>query len=157
MKSLHAKSRDNARTPMQWDDSENAGFTEGTPWIAINENYKTVNVKNEMADEDSVLNYYRKLIKIRKEEKAIVHGDFVPLLEDNNEVVAYERNYGSEKLLIICNFYGRDRIIEVEDIDESRDKVKVLISNYKDSDVSPTKIHLRPYEAIIYKIDRIVL
>ena len=156
MRSLNAKSRDNARTPMQWSSHKNGGFTDGNPWIAVNPNYRDINVENELSDEDSILHFYKKLIELRKNEKALVYGDFIPVLEDNKEVFAYYRVYGKEKYLVVCNFFGRDRIIEVEHMQNKDAKVTVLLSNYKDSGNNLTRCMLRPYEAIIYKIDSIV-
>lgn len=156
MNSLHVKSRDNARTPMQWTSGKNGGFTKGNPWIEVNPNHREINVENELLDEDSILHFYKKLIELRKREKAFVYGDLIPLFEDNKEVFAYYRVYGREKYLVLCNFYGRDRIIEMEGIEKTTKNVSVILSNYKDSDIDLMKIKLRPYEAIIYKIDSIV-
>lgn len=157
MKSVYVKSRDNARTPMQWTAGKNAGFTDGTPWIAINDNYSAVNVEKALEDEDSVLHYYKKLIELRKKEKAFVYGDFEPVLLDDKEVIAYYRTYGMDKYLVICNFYGRDRIIEVVDTNDTNVKIQKILSNYVDSEGNLAKLHLRPYESIVYKIDSNVL
>lgn len=157
MKSLYIKSRDNARTPMQWETGANAGFTDGTPWIAVNDNYSDVNVEKALEDENSILHYYKKLIELRKKEEAFVYGDFEPVLGDDNDVIAYYRTYGAERYLVVCNFFGRDRIIEVEDTNDTNAKVQIILSNYADSSANLAKLNLRPYESIIYKIDRNVL
>ena len=96
--------RDNARTPMQWDASENAGFTTGTPWLAVNPNYREINAAAEISDPDSVFSYYQRLIALRHKYDIIVYGDFLPLLEDDPAVYAYERRLGNERLLVACNW-----------------------------------------------------
>jgi len=101
---LRVSSRDNARTPMQWDDTENAGFTTGTPWIALNPNHKEINAQAEIAEEDSVFHHYRRLIELRHTEPAVVHGDFHMLLADHDQVYAFTRRYGTTELLILANF-----------------------------------------------------
>lgn len=156
MKSIYIKSRDNGRTPMQWTSGKNGGFTTGNPWLGVNPNYRDINVEGELADENSVLHHYKKLISLRKEEKAFVYGDFRPILVDDKEIVAYYRVYGKDKFLVICNFYGRDRIIEIEDFDGTNVKVTEIISNYCDSSTELGKLKLRPYESVIYKVDSIV-
>lgn len=160
MKSVYTKSRDNARTPMQWTSGKNAGFTDGTPWIKVNSNYRDINVEKALEDENSILHYYKKLMGLRKQERAFVYGDFKPVLEDDSDVVAYYRMYVRDKFLVVCNFFGRDRIIEVPDMVSSTDdtnvKVEVILGNYADSGKNPAKLHLRPYEAVIYRIDSIV-
>ena len=156
MKSIYIKSRDNGRTPMQWTSGKNGGFTTGNPWLGVNPNYRDINVESELADENSVLHHYKKLISLRKEEKAFVYGDFRPILVDDKEIVAYYRVYGKDKFLVICNFYGRDRIIEIADFDGTNVKVTEIISNYCDSSTELGKLKLRPYESVIYKIDSIV-
>ncbi len=157
MKSIYVKSRDNARTPMQWSTGANAGFTDGTPWIAVNDNYSDVNVEKALEDENSILHYYKKLIELRKKEEAFVYGDFEATLGDDNDVIAYYRTYGTDRYLVVCNFFGRDRIIEVEETNDTNTKIQIILSNYADSSLNLAKLNLRPYESIIYKIDRNVL
>ena len=156
MKSIYIKSRDNGRTPMQWTSGKNGGFTTGNPWLGVNPNYRDINVESSLADENSVLHHYKKLIELRKKEKAFVYGDVQPILVDDKEIVAYYRIYGKDKFLVICNFYGRDRIIEVDDFDGQNVKVTEVISNYENSSLELSKLRLRPYESVIYKIDSIV-
>lgn len=135
-------SRDNARTPMQWDASEGAGFTEGNPWININCNYHVINAQKQINDEDSIFNYYRKLIKLRHEKPAIVYGKFQMLIKESEELFVYERSYEETVLTVICNF--TDKNIPCELLRERED---VLISNYSNRAVK----ELRPYEAIVYE------
>lgn len=144
MRSLHAKSRDNARTPMQWSGEENAGFTEGTPWIKINPNYIEINAALQVEDEDSVFGCYRKLIRFRKEYPVFVDGVFRMLLEEDEELFAYTRENEDSRLLVICNFHGRTVSCPLE---EPYGDMKLLISNYQDADQTMV---LRPYEARMY-------
>ena len=144
MRSLHAKSRDNARTPMQWSGEENAGFTEGTPWIRVNPNYKEINAALQVEDEDSVFGCYRKLIRFRKEYPVFVDGAFRMLLEEDEELFAYARENEDSRLLVICNFHGRTVDCSLE---EPFGDMKLLISNYQDA--AQTTV-LRPYEARMY-------
>lgn len=150
MESLYAKGRDNARTPMQWDGSKNAGFTTVKPWLGINENYKYINVEKDKRSEDSIFEYYKKLIKLRKKEDIIKYGTFELLLKDHNEAFVYTRSYNDEKLLVVCNFYGNNITLDLDEEFEGRE-AEILISNYNNNDVLNSKIKLRPYETIVYK------
>lgn len=147
MAAIGYKGRDNARTPMQWDDSANAGFSgaDSTPWIMVNPNYTKINAKDQVSREDSVFKYYQKLIKLRHESDLIVYGTYDLILDDDKDIYAYIRTLGDEKLIVYCNFSENTR--EVELPEEFTDG-KVLISNYNDAKVSE-KITLRPYEAIV--------
>lgn len=109
------KSRDNARTPVQWDDSAQAGFTTGTPWIAVNPNYKEINAKAETADPGSVFHYYKKLIALRKQNPIMVYGKYEPLLEDSEELFVYTRTYENEKLLVVCSFCDHETVFTIPD------------------------------------------
>lgn len=135
-------SRDNARTPMQWNTSGEAGFTDGEPWIPVNFNYHFINVENQKKDETSILNYYRNIIALRHENPVIVYGDFRMLMEEDRNIFAYERCLEGVKLTIICNF--TDQYISC---DLLSDAALILLSNYDDRDGSK----LRPYEAVVYK------
>lgn len=151
MNSIYVKGRDNARTPVQWDASEHAGFTTGTPWISLNPNYKDVNVENAITDPDSIYHYYKKLIKLRKENETIVYGAYDLLLDDHEQIYAYTRTLKKEKLLVILNFSDHRPEFKLPEDMICRD-IEVLISNYEqpeNPDVSSIK--LRPYEAIVYK------
>ena len=137
------KSRDNARTPMQWDDSKNAGFTTGTPWIDVNPNYTKINAKEQIAREDSVFNYYKKLIALRKEHEIIVYGDYNLLLPEDNDLFIYERSLEGKKLLVACNFSENEREFDFDSVKDG----KLLINNYKDFNLNNKK--LRPFEAVV--------
>lgn len=156
MKSIYIKGRDNGRTPMQWTSGKNAGFTDGHPWIDVNPNHRDINVETSLENENSVLHFYKKLIELRHNSKALVYGDFVPALMNEKEIFAYYRRYGTEKYFVICNFYGRDRIIEAIDLENENCKASLVLSNYADTSENLSKIALRPYEAAIYKLDSIV-
>ena len=147
MRYLRYKSRDNARTPFQWDDSENAGFTTGTPWIMVNPNYKEINAKDQLARPDSVFHYYQKLIRLRKEQEVIVYGTYDLLLPDSKEIYAYTRTLGEEKLLVVCNFYEPEVTFELP---EEFAGGTCLISNYPEVSLKP-EMKLRPYEAFVIK------
>lgn len=146
MRSIHAKGRDNARTPMQWDDGRNAGFTTGTPWIRINGNYKEINVRKELEDPASVFRYYQKLIRLRKECPVFAEGSFQLLLEEDEAIFAYLREAGEQRLLVLCNFFGAERTCPLKEMWEGKE---LLICNYAEQDRSGV---LRPYEARMYLI-----
>ena len=149
MRYLRYKSRDNARTPFQWSDEENAGFSSQTPWIMVNPNYKEINAREQMAREDSVFNYYKKLIRLRKENEIIVYGSYDLLLPDDPELYVYTRTLGDEQLLVICNFYGNTRKFELpEGWDTAR--MERMIGNYEKCDIS-REMEIRPYEAVVFQ------
>lgn len=141
------KSRDNARTPMPWDTSENAGFTTGTPWLALNPNYNKINVADQLKREDSVFHYYQKLIKLRKEYEIIVYGKYELLLPDDEHIFAYVRTLGNQKLLVVCNFSKAEQKFDFTGYENAQ----VLISNY-DGNISE-KATLKPYSAIALLLD----
>ena len=145
MAAISYKGRDNARTPMQWDDSAYAGFSTATPWIMVNPNYTKINAKDQVNREDSVFKYYQKLIKLRHESELIVYGTYDLILDDDKDIYAYIRTLGDEKLIVYCNFSENTRKVEIP---EEFVNKKVLISNYSDAKANP-KITLRPYEAIV--------
>ena len=147
MRYLCYKSRDNARTPFQWDDSENAGFSTGTPWIMVNPNYKEINAKDQLERADSVFHYYQKLIRLRKEQEVIVYGTYDLLLPDSKEIYAYTRTLGEEKLLVVCNFYEPEVSFELP---EEFAGGTCLISNYPEVSLK-AEMTLRPYEAFVIK------
>ncbi|MFP3410888.1 oligo-1,6-glucosidase [Bacillus sp. SIMBA_074] len=151
MQSIYIKGRDNARTPMQWDDREHAGFTTGKPWIAVNPNYKEINVKQAIQDEESIFYYYKKLIELRKNNEIVVYGTYDLILENNPSIFAYVRTYGEEKLLVIANFTADECVFELpKDIIYS--ELELLIYNYDVENVSIENITLRPYEAMVFKL-----
>ena len=141
------KSRDNARTPMQWDASENSGFTTGTPWIAVNPNYKKINVADQLKREDSVFHYYQKLIRLRKENEIIVYGNYELLLPDDENIFAYIRTLDNQKLLVVCNFSKSEQKFDFSGYENA----KVLISNYN-RDAREDGI-LKPYEATVLLLE----
>lgn len=143
---LDVHSRDNSRTPMQWDDSINAGFTIGTPWIQTADNYTEINVKNSLEDKDSIFYYYQKLIQLRKNYDVIAYGDIKPLLREDKRVFAYERNYKGQKLIVICNFYPTTYEIELP---YDLSNYKCILNNYK-NEAKAKKIALKPYETLVY-------
>ena len=145
MAAIGYKGRDNARTPMQWDDSAYAGFSTANPWIMVNPNYTKINAKDQINREDSVCKYYQKLIKLRHESELIVYGTYDLILDDDKDIYAYIRTLGDEKLIVYCNFSENTREVELP---EEFTNGKVLISNYIDAKVNH-KITLRPYEAIV--------
>ena len=151
MRSIYAKSRDNARTPFQWDDTENAGFTTGTPWIMVNPNYKEINAKDQLEREDSVFHYYQKLIRLRKEHEIIVYGSYDLLLPDDRELYVYTRTLGTEKLLVVCNFYGNTRTMELPE-GWTQEGTELLIGNYGDIFCEENTVTVRPYEAFVLKM-----
>lgn len=149
---LNHKSRDNSRTPMQWTDEANAGFTTGTPWIDLAKNYREINVEKSIQDPDSIFYHYHKLIRLRKTYDIISNGDYRLLIEDDPNVFAYMRNWQNEYLLVISNFYGNtvDVSLPVEVVENPT----IIISNYKDSQTTWDELRLRPYESLVYYWDR---
>lgn len=144
---INLRGRDNARTPMQWDGSENAGFTKGTPWIKLNPNYKEINAAAELADSDSVFSYYKKLIALRKQETVIVYGDYQLLEPESGSLYVYTRALKEEKLLVICSFTNQEECYEIPEEFRSG---SILIGNGKREKVEE-KICLLPYEALVIK------
>ena len=145
MRSIHAKSRDNARTPMQWNGKKNAGFTEGTPWIKVNPNYNSIHAEDQIKDTNSIFHCYKKLISFRKKHPVFTEGDFQLLLEDDENIFAYERTYKHVKLLVICNFF---RKTINNPLATPENTTELLISNYPANE----KTILKPYEARMYLI-----
>ncbi|MEF7658980.1 alpha,alpha-phosphotrehalase [Bacillus thuringiensis] len=149
---LKQKSRDNSRTPMQWNEEVNGGFTTSTPWISVAENFTEINVEKALEDKDSVFYHYKKLIELRKTYDVITEGEYAILDENHAKVWAYTRTTENEVLLVINNFYGEGITYSVPShvqLDEM--KQEVLLSNYKDSSKDITNLSLRPYESIVYR------
>ena len=148
MKCLMLRSRDNARTPMQWDDSAQAGFTDGESWIKVNPNYKEINAAQQPEDPNSIFHYYQKLIRLRKEKDIIVYGEFEPIYRDDEQIFAYIRRQKQEKLLTVCNFSEKNAEMEIP---EEFKGAECLITNL-DRTVFEGRIVLKPYEAfVLYK------
>ena len=142
---LKVHSRDNSRTPMQWNESENAGFTTGTPWISVNPNYKHISAENQINDENSIFNHYKKLINLRKQYDVIAYGDIIPLEVNHDSVFAYMRKYKNEQVIVINQFY-KTEITWKCPIDLSG--FECILSNYNDCNIKNNNI-LRPYESIV--------
>ena len=149
MRYLCYKSRDNARTPMQWDDSGNAGFTDGVPWIKVNPNYKEINAKEQMGRADSVFHYYQKLIRLRKEHEIIVYGKYQLLMEEDKNLYVYTRTLGQERMLVICNFRKETQEFTMPEGFEPG-KGEILIGNYEGQEIKKS-MTLRPFEAMAMK------
>ncbi|HEU4027985.1 TPA: alpha,alpha-phosphotrehalase [Streptococcus pneumoniae] len=139
---IQAKSRDNSRIPMQWDTSENAGFSTGTPWLKVGKSYKDINVENEI--KGLIFTFYQDLIRLRKEMPIISEGNYKPAFEDSKQVYAFERQFEDQKLLVLNNFYAKEVKIDLPAVYQNG---QILISNYEDAEVSE-KILLKPYQTL---------
>ncbi len=147
IKSLCAKSRDNTRTPMQWDNSPSAGFTEGTPWCRVNPNYTKINAEEALKDQNSIFHYYKKLIRLRKEEPILIYGTFELFCPEDEHIFAYTREWKGKKWLVVGNFYEKSACFDYHG------KGRALLSNYEQaSETRLEQMKLRPYEATIYEI-----
>lgn len=144
---IKAVGRDNARTPMQWDASDNGGFTSGTPWLQVNKNYKTINAAAQVNDPDSVFAYYKKLIALRHTNEVMVNGVYDVLIPDHPQIYAYTRTLGDKQLLVLCNDSDTNASIPAEIQEKIADAQGILIQNYKDVKAGV----LRPYEAVVYQ------
>ncbi|TLS35860.1 alpha,alpha-phosphotrehalase [Pseudalkalibacillus caeni] len=152
---LKHKSRDNSRTPVQWNGENHAGFTSGTPWINVAKNYKDINVEQALQDEDSVFYHYQKLIKLRKDLDIITYGDYQLLLREDPSIFAYVRNGNDEKLLVVNNFYSSEVTFTLpKEIETENYSSKIVLSNYKSSPEDYEKIILRPYESVVYHLTK---
>jgi trehalose-6-phosphate hydrolase len=152
---LKQKSRDNSRTPVQWNEAEHAGFTTGEPWIPVASNYKEINAEAALNDKDSIFYHYQKLNQLRKEKDIITAGDYELLLEEHPEIFCYVRNAENEKLLVVNNFYGKDTEFSLpEQMDVTGYKSEVLISNYDETPADFTSFRLRPYESVVFHLQK---
>lgn len=151
MKSIKIKGRDNARTPMQWDESDNSGFTKSNPWIKVNDNHKYINTKRALEDKNSIFYHYKKLIDLRKNKDTIIYGEYKLILEESKEIYAYIRKLGDETLLIINNFYENTTEFILPD-DIKFEEYDLIISNYDDITNDIRKFKLRPYESIVVSL-----
>lgn len=151
LKEAWVTSRDNSRTPMQWNSSKNAGFTKGKPWIGVNENYKTINVEAEEKDENSVLNFYKKLIKLKKSNEALIYGVYDLILEEDRSIYAYTRTLNNDKFLIIANLTGENANYNYEG--EKLNSKDLLLNNYEVCEHNDlVEFTLKPYECRVYKV-----
>ncbi|OGI18543.1 MAG: hypothetical protein A2287_06475 [Candidatus Melainabacteria bacterium RIFOXYA12_FULL_32_12] len=157
MAGIKAKSRDNARTPMQWNNSMNAGFTTGTPWINLNPNYTAINVEAARKDPNSIYNYFKNMIKLRKDNPVLIYGKYDLIAKDNEKVYSYTRTLGKEKILVVLNFSEKNTEFSLEKYSTNENKInmsgaKLLIGNYSDSSQDKKDLLLKPYEARVYKL-----
>ncbi len=149
---IQPRSRDNARTPMQWDDGQQAGFTSGEPWLQVNPNYSEINVQQALADPNSVFYYYQKLIQLRKQQPAIVYGRYDLILAEDEQIYAFTRTLEDEQLLVILNFSGDTAVFALPS-HLNTDQPDLLINNYTvDPAQAITQLTLRPYEARVYRL-----
>ncbi|MCE7565308.1 alpha-glucosidase [Aliivibrio fischeri] len=148
MKGIHANSRDNARTPMHWDNSDNAGFTQGTPWIKLNPNYPEINVAAALEDKNSIFYHYQKLIALRKQNPVIVYGDFIPLFETHSAVFAYERKDNDQHLVVLNNFSAEPQTLALPEHIANR-SVECLISNLEPTTQLGSYLTLAPYQSLV--------
>lgn len=153
MDSIYKKGRDNARTPMHWDDSKHAGFTTEEPWILVNPNYKTIHAKAALADPSSCFYHYKALIQLRKELPCIVYGEYHLLLEEHEKVFAYERKDEKDHIVVVCNFYEDWESIQLSQLGHGKEAA-ILLSNYRDSTTDIYNMTLRPFEAIMFRVTK---
>lgn len=146
---LRYKSRDNARTPMQWDASPNAGFTEGEPWIMVNPNYGEINAADQIGREDSVFSFYKELVKLRKKKPVIVNGEYRLLDPESEDVFVYERSFHEEHLLVVCSFTKKELLWRLPE-EMAGQAAKRVIGNYEGQQWGP-ELMLRPYEASVWE------
>ncbi|MDE6412505.1 MAG: alpha-glucosidase C-terminal domain-containing protein, partial [Eubacterium sp.] len=142
--------RDHARTPMQWNSGKNAGFTNGKPWMKINDNYTEINAENQLEDENSVYNFYKKVLSIRKQYADIISkGEFIPVGEENKEVFAFMRKLDDKKLLVVCSFSPNETVLEIE---EDFDNAKLVLTNSKDVEKLSNSITLPACTCAVWEI-----
>ena len=149
MQSIYAKSRDNGRTPIQWDDSEYGGFSTAKPWLSVNDNYRYINAKQCLTDKNSIFYHYQQLIKIRKSHDVIIYGSYQLLCPEDSNIYAYLRELDGDKILVVCNFYQDE--VEFK-FDQPFESAEILLSNYPDSSIDLNSLNLKPYEAIMYRL-----
>ncbi len=151
LKYIWETSRDNTRTPMQWSNEDNGGFTKGKPWMKVNENYKNINVGNQLSDENSIFNFYKNMIKIRKENECLIYGKYNLILESDSQIFAYERTLEDSKFLVICNISNENAVYDYDNNKLSYNNL--LLSNYNVLNHEDTyKLELKPWESRLYKI-----
>ena len=147
---LSNTSRDNARTPMQWNNLLNAGFTTGMPWLKVNENYKKINVEDQIKDKNSIYNHYKKLISLKKNNKTLTHGKFKLVLEEDKHIFAYLRELDGERYLILSNLSENEKTLDLSEFNIKNEDI--IMSNYKIIDKKLENYIVRPYESVVYKI-----
>ncbi|WP_135381253.1 glycoside hydrolase family 13 protein [Vibrio tasmaniensis] len=151
MDAIHENSRDNARTPMHWNNQPNAGFSDGTPWIELNPNYPEINVESALADPSSIFYHYKTLIELRKAHPAIVYGSFIPVFEEHDKVFAYVRELDGEKLFVVCNFSNDNLTLDMPEQYQTQ-TLDCLINNYQTVTELSAKLELAPYESFAVKL-----
>lgn len=149
---LKNRSRDNSRTPMQWNNEENSGFTKGTPWIKVTNNFKDINVELEKKKSNSIIDYYKVLIDLRKNNEIISEGSFVPVLEEHSKILAYIREYEGKKILVACNFYEEKTMASLKEIENI--KTTVMLNNSDENKIVEDKIFLAPYGCIVVSLNK---
>jgi oligo-1,6-glucosidase len=149
LKTMNLLSRDNGRTPMQWDASENSGFSIAKPWLPVHKNYTIVNVEAQEKDANSVLNHFKKMVSIRKENLVLVYGKYTLIQKEHETIYAYTRSLGEEKMLVLLNFSEKKSSISIPSLSKNP---KVLINNYKRLTIAKNSIELAPYQAVIIKL-----
>jgi oligo-1,6-glucosidase len=143
-------SRDNGRTPMQWDDGPNAGFTTGTPWLKVNPNYKEINVKAQQQDPDSVLNFYKKVIALRKSpeyKETFVYGTVTPIFENEDGIFAFIRKAGKQEVVVIANFGQEQKELELKGVSD----IKILLNNKNDIQQKSEQIIIDSCQVIVFE------
>lgn len=151
MEIIKQKSRDNSRTPVQWNQKPNGGFTTGTPWINVADNYKEINAVEALSDPNSIFYYYQKLVDLRKTHDIITFGEYQLIHADHQQVFAYVRKWQDEKAVVLANFYEQPVTIDLPDWVNEED-AKVLLSNYEQLSKPGHEVTLRPYEAVVYHV-----
>ena len=155
MEIIKRKSRDNSRTPVQWNNSENAGFTSGTPWIGIPENYRDINAEAALNDPNSIFYHYKALNELRKQYEVVTSGDYQLIVADHEQIFAYTRSYQDELLLVVNNFYGEETVFQLPDqLQLNSFDSNILLSNYEKSPELEEEITLQPYESIVYHLKK---
>ena len=151
MESHKITARDNGRTPIQWDSTRNAGFSSCDPWLKMNENFAEINVESQESDPESCLNYFRKLVQIRKKYDALVHGDFQEHDEGHQAIYSYSRKHQDQRLLLILNFSDQTSTIQ---LDRSFDSISLVSSNYIECSLDNTgSVTVSPWQASIYQFN----
>ncbi|TBX25203.1 glycoside hydrolase family 13 protein [Jiulongibacter sediminis] len=149
MRKLNFSSRDNGRTPMQWNTFQNAGFSTGKPWLPVNENYKTINVEASQNDPNSILNHFKKMVKLRKENLVLIHGTYELFAKEHPQIYAYTRTLGQEKMLILLNFSKQVTSLK---LDENLALEEVLVNNYENVDLANGTVSLKPYQGMVFRL-----
>ena len=147
---LNNRSRDNSRTPMQWNSEKNGGFTKGRPWINVAKYYSEIKVESEENEDNSILNYHKQLIKLREENDVISEGKFIPILEDHPQVLAYIREKDNKKIIVLCNFYEEKISVDLEELNNANE---ILLSNSDENKIEGNKVFLGPYGTITISVN----